>query len=243
MLLAVAPDAKFEPFRQRVHDRNADAVQTARHLVGVLVELPARVQLGHDDLGRRHALFLVDLDRDAAAVVADRHARVRVDLHAHRRGMTGQRLVDAVVHDLVDHVVQARAVVGVADVHAGALAHRLQALENLDGIRAVVGRVAGCVGHASCPDCSTGLIGVPGGMSRARHKIWCSAAAAREAPLEPPGALVRWTLFFILNPDWRSPCFAFWPRPDWRFAHRPRLGAAAACHDFGGRRLGQVRGR
>ena len=39
--------------------------------------------------------------------------------------MTGQRLVNAVVDHLIDHVVQARAIVGVADIHAGALANRL----------------------------------------------------------------------------------------------------------------------
>src|SRR5207253_5964830 len=39
MLLAVAPDAQAKPARERVHDRDADAVQPARDLVGVLVEL------------------------------------------------------------------------------------------------------------------------------------------------------------------------------------------------------------
>ena len=48
--------------------------------------------------------------------------------------VAGQRLVDGVVDDLVDHVVQAGAVVGVADVHARALAHRLEALEDLDAL-------------------------------------------------------------------------------------------------------------
>ncbi len=47
-------------------------------------------------------------------------------------GMAGQRLVDAVVDDLVDHVVQARAIIGVTDIHARALADSLQSLENLD---------------------------------------------------------------------------------------------------------------
>ena len=41
-------------------------------------------------------------------------------------------LVDRVVDDLEDHVVQAGCVVGVADVHARALAHRLEALQDLD---------------------------------------------------------------------------------------------------------------
>ena len=72
----------------------------------------------------------------------------------HLGRLAGERLVDAVVDDLVDHVVQARAVVGIADIHPRPLAHRLQALENLDGIGAVFLGGAGGFGHVvggSCP--------------------------------------------------------------------------------------------
>src|SRR5262245_15591115 len=51
MLLAVAPDGELEPGRERIHHRDADAVQAARDLVGILVELTAGMELGHDDLG------------------------------------------------------------------------------------------------------------------------------------------------------------------------------------------------
>ena len=51
-----------------------------------------------------------------------------------------------------DQVVQASAVGRVADVHARALAHRLQAFKNLDGVRAI-----GIGG--------TGLVGVDGGAA------------------------------------------------------------------------------
>ncbi len=61
-------------------------------------------------------------------------------------GEAGERFVDRVVDDLVDHVVQARAVVGVADIHAGALAHRVEAAQHLDRIGAVV--VAALVGRS-----------------------------------------------------------------------------------------------
>jgi hypothetical protein len=67
--------------------------------------------------------------------------------------MAGERLVDGVVDDFVDHVVQARAVIGVADIHAWALADRVEALEHLDRVGAVVFG-AGAVGdvcHAGCP--------------------------------------------------------------------------------------------
>ena len=45
--------------------------------------------------------------------------------------VAGEGLVDGVVDDLVDQVVQA-ALTGGADVHAGALAHRLEPLEHRD---------------------------------------------------------------------------------------------------------------
>jgi hypothetical protein len=151
VLLAVAPDAQVEPVGERVHHRHAHAVQAARDLVAVLVELTPGMELGHDDLGGRDALLLVDVHRDAAAVVADRDGAVGVDADLHLGGVAGQHLVDAVVHDLVDHVVEARAVVGVADIHARALAHGIQALENLDGFGAVGGGRGGCVGHGEKP--------------------------------------------------------------------------------------------
>ncbi len=133
MLLAVAPDAcRSRRSRERVHHRDADAVQAARDLVAVLVELTAGMELGHDDLGRRDAFFLVDVDRNAAAVVAHGDRAVAVQQHVDAVAPAGEALVDRVVDDLVDHVMQARAVIGVADIHAGALADRVEALQHLD---------------------------------------------------------------------------------------------------------------
>ena len=65
--------------------------------------------------------------------------------------IAGERLVDGVVDHLVDHVVEAGAVIGVADIHARPLAHRVEALEDLDRIRVVIGgdgrSLAGGFGH------------------------------------------------------------------------------------------------
>ena len=141
--LAVAADLELQPVRKGVDHRDADAVQAARDLVGILVEFPAGMELGHDDLGRRDAFAGVDVGGDAAAVVDDGHRAVGIERHRDEVGMAGQRLVDGVVDDLVDHVVQARAVIGVADVHAGALAHRVEALEDLDGIGAIFVGIVG----------------------------------------------------------------------------------------------------
>ena len=67
------------------------------------------------------------------------HGAVGIERHDDLGGVAGQRLVDGVVDHLVDHVVQARAVVGVADIHARPLAHGVEALEDLDRFRAVIG--------------------------------------------------------------------------------------------------------
>jgi hypothetical protein len=58
-----------------------------------------------------------------------------------------QRLVDRVVDDLENHVMKARAVIGVADVHAGPFADGLEALQHLD-FGGVVGVVLGVPGPA-----------------------------------------------------------------------------------------------
>ena len=55
--------------------------------------------------------------------------RVTVDAVA----IAGERLVDRVVDDLVDHVMQAGAVIGVADIHARPLAHGIEPAQHLDG--------------------------------------------------------------------------------------------------------------
>ncbi len=55
--------------------------------------------------------------------------------------VAGQGFVDGVVHHFEDQVVQARAIGGVADVHAGALAHGLQAFEDLDRAFAIAAGV------------------------------------------------------------------------------------------------------
>ncbi|GJE72869.1 hypothetical protein CHKEEEPN_4430 [Methylorubrum podarium] len=146
VFLAAAPDPQLQAHRQRVDDRDADAVQATRDLVGVLVELTAGMELGHDDLGGRDPLLLVDVGGNAAAVVGDRAGAVGVQRHRHEVGVAGKRLVDGVVHHLVDHVVQAGAVVGIADIHAGPLAHGIQALQHADRFRAVAVGVFGVGG-------------------------------------------------------------------------------------------------
>src|SRR5262249_28672232 len=89
------------------------------------------VRRGQRALGGRLAALLVDVDRNAAAVVADGAGTVGVQDDFDVVAEPGQRLVDGVVNRLVNEVVQP---VGtrVADVHRRPLADGLEALEDLD---------------------------------------------------------------------------------------------------------------
>ena len=125
--LLVAEDRQDQVLGQRVDHRHADAVQAAADLVAALAELTAGVQDGHDDLGRRPALFRVDIHRDTAPVVGHRDGFVGVDNDPDAVAVAGQGLVDGVVDDFEHHVVQAAAVIGVADVHARPFAYGIEA--------------------------------------------------------------------------------------------------------------------
>lgn len=129
--LAVALHLHLHPVGERVHARDAHAVEAARDLVVRAVELAARVEDGQHDLDGGAVLRRVHVHGNAAPVVRHAQRAVRVDLHVDERAVARQRLVDRVVHHLVHEMVVA-ALARVADVHGGALAHRLHPLQYLD---------------------------------------------------------------------------------------------------------------
>ena len=114
----VAPYLDFESLRQRVDDRDADAVEATGDLVRLVVELPAGVEDGHDDLHGRPVVLLVCVHGDAPSVVGDRDGLVLVNRHADVVTVACKRLVDGVVDDLVDEMVKP-ASVRRPDIHGG----------------------------------------------------------------------------------------------------------------------------
>src|SRR5437763_1061145 len=77
----VAPYFDVEPLRERVDDRDADAVQAARDLVAAtLAELPAGVQHGEHNLDRGLLLFLHGGHGDATTVEKEQKPAVEVVL-------------------------------------------------------------------------------------------------------------------------------------------------------------------
>ena len=145
--VAAATHSQQQQLGEGVHHGNTYTVQPSRDFVGVVVELTAGVQHGHDHFGSRNAFFLVHIHRNTATVVTHGDRFIRMDDDADVVAMTGQRFVDRVVDHLEHHVVQTAAIVGVADVHTGTLAYGIQAFQHLD----TVGVVRLVFAHALLP--------------------------------------------------------------------------------------------
>ena len=106
-------------------------METAGDLIPAAAELAAGVEDSKHHLQSGFTGLGLDVNRDAPAVVGYSDGVARVDGHGDVGAVTGQGLVDGVVHNLIYQVVQA-GLRGGADIHARPLAHRLQALQDLD---------------------------------------------------------------------------------------------------------------
>ena len=117
-------------------------MQPSGYLVGVGVEFSAGVKLGHDDLGGGAFQFIVALDagRYAAAVVLDGDGIIGMDDDAYLVAMSCQRFVNGVIQHFEYHVMQAGAIAGIADIHAGPFAHRVKPFQDLDALGAIISR-------------------------------------------------------------------------------------------------------
>ena len=85
------------------------------------------------DFGSRDA-FACGCRSGCRARCRDGAGTVGIDVTSTVSTIAGERFVDGVIDDLIHHMVQTGAVVGVADIHARPFAHRIQALQDLDGL-------------------------------------------------------------------------------------------------------------
>ena len=196
--LTAAVDLHVEAGREGVDDGGADAVEAARGRVGAAAELTAGVELGVDDLDARQTLTGHDVNGDASAVVGDGGGVVGVQAHVDRVAVTFQGLVDRVVDDLPETVHEAP-VVGRADVHAGALAHGLEPLED----REVPCVVVGCVGrsHEVHHRWSHARLGPPVRVARV---LGCFPRLTRPGPGRAVGRAFG-ACWRLLREGWHSP--------------------------------------
>ena len=118
----------FEPFAHRVHAFCAHAVRAAGKFVPALAVFAAGMQRRQHQFHAGQAAVLVDVHWNAAPVVADGDGTVHVNRHLNVVAMPREMFIHGIVQHLA-HAMMQRALVRAADIHAGFLAHGLQALE------------------------------------------------------------------------------------------------------------------
>src|SRR3989344_2908275 len=129
ILTAIAMDFRAHVDREGVHDRRADAMETAGDLVAFAAEFTARMEDGEHRLKRRDFRLGMDLYGNTAAIIGDADAISWEKRDFDVVAVAAHRFIARVVENLPDKVVQpGRA--GRTDVHARAAADRFQALQN-----------------------------------------------------------------------------------------------------------------
>jgi hypothetical protein len=129
--LTVAANLHFQPFAQGIHCLDADAMQACGHGVNILFELSPGANLTHHQFERVAALCRMHADRNAPSVIGDGYTAVHADLDVDVFAIASHGLVHAVVHQLIDEVVQTTRP-DVADVHTGIGADVRSVFEHLN---------------------------------------------------------------------------------------------------------------
>ena len=75
----------------------------------------------HDDFSSRNPL-LVHFGRNTATIIPNADRFIRVNNYADFAAMTRKGLINGIVDQLKNHVVQARTIIGITDIHPWALA-------------------------------------------------------------------------------------------------------------------------
>jgi len=141
MFFSVAINREPQGIGKCVYDGNADAMQTAGYFVRIVVELPAGMQNSHDDFCSRSAFFFVDVYRNAATIVGNGNGVVGMYDNFNIVTVASKSLVNGIVDNFKHHVVEAGAVISVANIHTGALTHRIKSTQdfNVGGVISVTG--------------------------------------------------------------------------------------------------------
>ena len=130
MHMAVQIHIHRQPLGQGVDHAGAHAMEAAGDLVAAVAEFAAGMEDGIHHFHRGNTHFMVNPHRNATAVVPHGDHIVLFNGHFDMGTVTGQRLVDGVVHDFINQVMQAPLGCG-ADVHTRPFPHRFQAFQHL----------------------------------------------------------------------------------------------------------------
>ena len=104
--LPVLAHLRNQPLGQLIDHRRTHPVEASRKGIALAAELSAGMQHREHHFQRGNAHFGVDAGGNAASVVGNLDDVARQNAHLNVRAVAGQRLVDGVVHNLIDQMMQ-----------------------------------------------------------------------------------------------------------------------------------------
>src|SRR3989344_1258567 len=113
-------------------------MQTTGNFITLAAKFSAGMELGHNYFEGAYPLLRVNVYRDTTAVITPLNRVVGEQSNGDLVGVAGHGFVDGVVYNFPNKVVQAGGTGG-SDVHAGAAANSLQALEHSNTFSAIAG--------------------------------------------------------------------------------------------------------
>ena len=120
-----------KPFGQRIYNRRTNAVQTAGNLISAAAEFTACMQNRKYHLQRAHAFLVIDINGNAAPVIHNGNGIIGVDFYGNLVTEPCKRFIHGVIYNFINQMMQTLCAGG-ADIHTGALSHRLQPFQNLN---------------------------------------------------------------------------------------------------------------
>ena len=111
-------------------------MQSARNLVGILVEFPAGMQYTHDNFGCRSfgLMFVIqlDADRNPAPIIRHRNRIIGMNGDHNIVTMAGKRLVNRVIDNFENHMMETGTIRSITNVHSRAFANSFQSFQLLN---------------------------------------------------------------------------------------------------------------
>ena len=114
-------------------------METTGYLIARAAELTTCMQDSEDDLECRLTSLLLNVDRNASTIILYSDGIILLDGDGDAVTETRQRLINGVVHDLIDEMMETTDG-GAADIHARSLPNCFESFQNLNLICAIIRR-------------------------------------------------------------------------------------------------------
>ena len=106
VFLTTTPNFNLKVLGQGIHHAHPYSVEATRHLIGVLVELPAGMERRHGEFHTWYLLGRVDIHRDPSSIVLYRDRIPFMKCHFDVCAVSGHCFINRIIHHLINEVMK-----------------------------------------------------------------------------------------------------------------------------------------